>query len=100
MKVLLISTLESSGLLDQVRCALLLVRTKTVDKLYCIGEFKRLAIKFNADILNEYKCLQGNIFFFFAIDKNFISDKTLTIFTMNMRSLVKHVQDLINDCRV
>ena len=76
-----------------------LSRIKAVDKSYCVGEFKRSAIKFNTDALNEYKCLQGNSLFS-TVDKNFISDKTLTIFTMNMRSIVKHVQDLINDCRI
>ena len=85
--------------MDQIRCAQLLVRIKTVDKLYCVGDFKRLAIKFNTDALNEYKCLQGNSLFS-TINKNFISDKTLTTFTMNMQSLIKHGQDLINDCRV
>ena len=76
-----------------------LSRIKTVDKLYCIGEFKRLVIKFNTDGLNEYKCLQGNSLFS-TIDKNVVSDKALTIFNMNLRSLAKHVQDLINDYRI
>lgn len=65
-----------------------LSRIKTVHKLYCVGEFKRSAIKFSTDALNECKCLQRNSLFS-SIDKNFISDKTLTIFTMNMRSLVR-----------
>ena len=76
-----------------------LSRIKTVDKLYCIGEFKRSAIKVNTDALNECKCIQGNSLFS-TIDKNVVSDKTLTIFTMNVGPLAKHVQDLINDYRV
>ena len=40
-----------------------LSRVRTYDNLYCIGEFKKSAIKVNEDALLEYECLKQNDLF-------------------------------------
>ena len=47
-------------------------RVKTYDSYYCIGEFKKSAIKVNKDALLEYECLKYNDLFS-TIKRNSIS---------------------------
>ena len=69
------------------------------DNLYCIGEFKKFAIKANKDALIEYERLKQNDLFS-TIKRNTISNDTITILGHNVRSLSKHVDDLVSDRRV
>ena len=67
-----------------------LSRVKTYDNLYCIGEFKKSAIKVDKDALLEYKCLKQNDWFS-AIKWNAISGNTVTVLVHNVR----YFQDLL-----
>ena len=68
----------------------MLSRVKTYDNLYGIGEFKKSAIKVNKDVLLEYERLR----------RSTISGDTITILVHNMRSLSKHVNDIVSDSRI
>ena len=76
-----------------------LSRVKTYDNLYCIGEFKKSAIKVNKGVLLEYECLKQN-YLFSTIKRNNISDNTITVFIHNVRSISKHVDDIVSDGRI
>ena len=73
-----------------------LSRVKTYDNLYCIGEFKKSAIKVNKDALLEYERLKQNDLFS-TVKRNAISGDTLTVFVHNVRSLPIHVDDILSD---
>ena len=76
-----------------------LSRVKTYDNLYCIGEFKLSAIKLNKDALLEYEHLKRN-YLFSAIKRNAISNDTVTVLVYNVRSLPRHVDDIVSDNRI
>ena len=74
-------------------------RAKTYDNFYCIGEFKKSAIKASKDALIEYEGLKQNDLFS-TIKRNTISNGTITILGHNVRSLSKHVDDIVSNRRV
>ena len=74
-------------------------RVKTFDNLYCIAEFKKSAIKVNKDALLEYERLQQNDLFS-RIKRNAISGDTVTVLVHNVRSLPRHVYDILSDNRI
>ena len=76
-----------------------LSRVKTYDNLYCIGEFKKSAVKVNKKALPEYERLKQNDLFS-TIKSNNISDKTITVFVQNAQSLSKHINDIGSDDRI
>ena len=73
-----------------------LSRVKTYDNLYCLGEFKKSAIKVNKDALLEHESLKQNDLFF-TVKRNAISGDTVTVFVHNVRSLPIHVDDILSD---
>ena len=78
---------------------IVLSRVKTYDNLYCIGEFKKSAIKINKETLSNYKRLKQNDLFS-TIKRNNISDNTITVYFHNVRSLSKHINDIVCDNRI
>ena len=76
-----------------------LSRVKTCNNIYCIGEFKKSAIKVNKKALSEYERLKQNDLFS-TIKSNNISDDTITVFVQNVRSLSKHINDIGRDDRI
>ena len=74
-------------------------RVKTFDNLYYIAEFKKSAIKVNKDALLEYERLQQNDLFS-RIKRNAISGDTVTVLVHNVRSLPRHVYDILSDNRI
>ena len=76
-----------------------LSRIKTFNTLYCTGEFKRTSIKVSQEALAEYERLKNHSLFS-EIKKNTVSNDTLTLLILNVRSLTKHVSDLANDYRI
>ena len=65
----------------------------------CIDEFKKSSIKANKDALIENERLK-QIDLFSTIKRNIISNDTITILVHNVRSLSKHVNDILNDRRI
>ena len=51
----------------------------------------------NTDILNEYDWLKDHCLFS-IIDRNAVSDHTLTKFIWNVRSLAKHFNGIVHGC--
>ena len=76
-----------------------LSRVKTYDNFYCIGEFKKSAIKVNKDALLEYERLK-EIDLFSMLKRSIISEDTITILVHNVRSFSKYVNDIVNDSRI
>ena len=76
-----------------------LSRVKTYDNPYCIGEFEKSAIKINKDALLEYERLKEN-YLFSRLKRSIISHNTITILVHNVRSLSKHVNDIVSDSRI
>ena len=76
-----------------------LSRIKTYDNLYCIGEVKKSEIKVNKDALLEYECLKQNDLFS-TIKRNAISGNTVTVLVHNVRSLSRHVDNIVSDNRI
>ena len=74
-------------------------RVKTYDNLYCIGEFKKSAIKVNKDALLEYERLKQNDLFS-TIKRNVSSGDTVTVLVHNVRSLPRHVDHILSDNRI
>ena len=74
-------------------------RVKTYGNLYCIGEIKKFAVKVNKDSLLEHERLKRNDLFS-TIKRNAISDDTVTILFHNVRSLPRHVSDIVSDNRI
>ena len=72
---------------------------KTYDNLYCIGEFKKSAIKVNKDALLEYERLKQNDLFS-TIKGNAIPAVTFTVLVYNVRSLPRHVDDIVSYNRI
>ena len=71
-----------------------LSRVKTCDNLYCLGEFKKSAVKVYKDALFEYERLKQNDLFS-TIKRNNTSDNNITVFVHNARSLSKHIDDIV-----
>ena len=67
--------------------------------LYYVGEFKKFSVKVNKDALLEYERLKQNDLFA-TIKKITISEDALTILVNNIRSLSKHVNNVISDDRI
>ena len=65
----------------------------------CVEEFKKSAIKVNKDALLEYERLKENDLFS-TLKRSIISDDTITILVHNVRSLSKHVNDIVSDSRI
>ena len=61
---------------DQIYTAL--SRVKTYNYLYCIGEFRKSAIKVNKDTLLKYEHLKENDLFS-TLKRSIVSDDTITI---------------------
>ena len=76
-----------------------LSRIKTFDTLYCTGEYKRISIKASTEALKEYERLKEHSIFS-EIEKNIVSDETLTFLILNVRSLAKHARDVASDSRI
>ena len=76
-----------------------LSRVKTYDNFYCIGEFKKSAIKVNKNALLEYERLK-EIDLFSMLKRSIISEDTITILVHNVRSFSKYVNDIVNDSRI
>ena len=68
------------------------------DNLYCIGEFKKSAIKVNKDASLQSERLKQNDLF--SIIKRNTSENTITIFVHNAQSLSKHIDDIVSDDRI
>ena len=74
-------------------------RVKTYDNLYCIGEFQKTAIEVNKDALLKYERLKQNDLFF-TVKRNAISGDTVTVLVHNVRSPLRHVDDILSDNRI
>ena len=72
---------------------------KTYDNFYCIGEFKKSAVKINKDALLEYERLKQNDLFS-TVKRNATSGDTVTVLVHNVRSLPRHVDDILSGNRV
>ena len=72
---------------------------KTYDNLYCIEKLKKSAIMVNNDELIEYKSLEQNDLFS-TIKRNAIQGDTVKVLVHTVRSLLRHVDDLISDNRI
>ena len=75
-----------------------LSRVKTCDNLYCIEEFKKSPIKVNKDALLENECLKQSDLFS-TVKRNAVSGDTVTVL-VHMRSLPRHVDDILNENRI
>ena len=71
-------------------------RVKSYDNLYCIGEFKKSEIKVSKDALLEYERLKQNDLFY-TIKRNVIPGDTVTVLVHSVRSLPRHVDDIVSD---
>ena len=69
---------------------------RTFHNLYCIWKFKKSAIKVNKDGLLEYERLKQNDLFS-TVKRNAIWDETVTVLVHNVRSLPRHVDNIISD---
>ena len=72
---------------------------KTYANLYCIEECKKSAIKVNKETFSEYERLKQNDIFS-TIKRNNTSDDTIIVFVQNVRSLSKHINDIVSDDRI
>ena len=61
-------------------------------------EFKKSPSKVNKDALLEYECLKQNDLFS-TTKRNVISGDTVTVLVHNMKSLPRHVGDIIRGNR-
>ena len=76
-----------------------LSRVSSYDKLFCVGKFEPSSIKVNVSALQENKWLrQGSIFA--NIDKIVVTDDSITILLLNVRSPSKHASDIKSDGRL
>ena len=73
-------------------------RVKTYGNLYCIGKFKKSAIKVNKDTLFEYERLK-EADLFSTIKRSAISGETVTVLVHNERSLPRHVDNIVSNNR-
>ena len=75
-----------------------LSRVKTYDNFYCIAEFKKSAIEVNKDALLEYERLKPNDLFS-TIKRNATSGDTVAVLVHNVRSLPRHIDDIVSHNR-
>ena len=61
-----------------------------------MGEFKTSSIKVNKNALLQYECLKQNDLFS-TIKINIVSGDTVTILVSNVKSLPRHVEDILSD---
>ena len=73
-----------------------LSRVKTYDNFYWIGESKISVINVNKSALLEYEHLKQNDLFSTTI-RNVISGNAVAVFVNNVRSLLRHVDDIVGD---
>ena len=64
-----------------------------------MGELKKSEIRINKDALFAYERLKQNALFS-TVKRNNISDNTITVFLHNVRSLSKHIDDVVSDDRI
>ena len=76
-----------------------LSKVKTYDILYCIGEFTKSVIQINNNALLEYGQLRQNDLFS-TMKRNAISCDTVTVLVHNVRSLPRHVDDIVSENRI
>ena len=76
-----------------------LSKIKTYDNLYCIGEFKKSAIKVKKDALLEYERLEQNDLLS-TIKRNSVSGDTVTVLVYAVRSLPRHIDDIASRNRI
>ena len=76
-----------------------LSRVSSYDKLFCVGKFEPSSIKANVSALQEYERLRQNSIFE-NIEKICVTDDTITILLLNVRSLSKHARDIKSDVRL
>ena len=72
---------------------------KTYDDRYCSGEFEKFVIKVNKDALLKYKRVEQNDLFS-TIKRNFILGNAVTALAYSVRSLLRHVDDIVSDIKV
>ena len=76
-----------------------LSRVSSYDKCFCVGKFEPSSIKANVSALQENERLcQSSIFE--SIEKICVTDYTITILLLNVRSLSKHAGDIKSDVRL
>ena len=66
-----------------------LSRVSSYDKLFCVRKFEPSSIKVNVSALQEYERLRQNIIFE-NIENIFVTDDTITILLLNVKSLSKN----------
>ena len=76
-----------------------LSRVSSYDKRFCMGKFEPSSIKVNVSALQEYEGLRQNSIFE-NIEKICVTDDTITILLLNVRSLSKHAGDIKSDGRL
>ena len=76
-----------------------LSRVSSYDKLFCVGKFEPSSIKVNVSALQEYERLRQNIIFE-NIENIFVTDDTITILLLNVKSLSKNACDIKSDARL
>ena len=69
------------------------------DKFFCVGKCEPSSIKANVSALQEYKRLRKNSIFE-NIEKIYVTDATIAILLLNVRSLSKYVCDIKSDVRL
>ena len=76
-----------------------LSRVSSYDTHFCVGKFGPPSIKVTVSTLQEYKRLrQNNIFE--NVEKIYVTDDTIIILLLNVRSLSKHACDIKSDGRL
>ena len=76
-----------------------LSRVSSYDKLFCVGKFEPSSIKINVSALQEYERLCQNSIFE-NIEKIIVTDDSVTILLLNVRSLSRHAYDIKSDGRL
>ena len=76
-----------------------LSRVSNYDKLFCVGKFEPSSIKANVSALQEYERLRQNSIFE-NIEKTCVTVDTITILSLNVRSLSKYACDIKNNVRL
>ena len=73
-----------------------LSRVTKLEKLYLLGQYCFSAIKVNENARREYERLRTQSKFI-GVSRYLVSENSLMLTLLNMRSLKSHVTDLIND---
>ena len=67
--------------------------------IFCVGNFEPSSIKVNISALQEYERLRQNSAFE-NIEKIIVTDDSITMFLLDVKSLSKHVCDIKRDGRL